>query len=142
MRISPTILGGPRPKTGRDAALDEVDNIAGQFTRFLDDYVDPLTTYGLHWLRKHAPEEVARVSLVQGDTGPVNFMFQGDRASSVIDWERGHWGDPMEDLGNICVRELFNPCGGLEGLFRLYEAESGIPYSRFAAQYGMPDSAS
>ena len=102
---------------------------------FLDGYVDPLTTYGLDWLRRFAPKEVARVSLVQGDTGPVNFMFQGDRVSAVIDWELGHWGDPMEDLGNIVVREMFNPCGGLEGLFRLYEQESGIPYSRFAAQY-------
>ena len=62
-------------------------------------------------------------------------MFQGDKVSSVIDWELGHYGDPMEDLGNICVRELFNPSGGLEGLFELYERESGIPYQRFPAQY-------
>ncbi len=139
-RLDPDALGlddvmGPRPKTARGAALDAVDMIAGQFKRFLDGYVDPLTTYGLGWLRRHAPAEVARVSLVQGDTGPVNFMFQGDRVSSVIDWELAHWGDPMEDLGNIAVREMFNPCGGLEGLFELYEQESGIPYSRFGAQY-------
>ena len=81
------------------------------------------------------PKEVARVSLVQGDTGPVNFMFQGDRVSSIIDWEIGHWGDPMEDLGNIVVREMWNPSGGLTGLFKLYEERSGVPYSRFAAQY-------
>jgi hypothetical protein len=62
-------------------------------------------------------------------------MFQRDHVSAVIDWELGHYGDPMEDLGNICVREFWNPCGGLEGLFRLYEAESGIPYDRFGAQY-------
>jgi len=80
-------------------------------------------------------EVLARVSLVQGDTGPVNFMSQGDRVSSVIDWEWGHWGDPMEDLGNICVREFWNPSGGLKGLFELYEQESGIPYTRSAAQY-------
>ncbi len=126
---------GERPKTAEAAALDEVDNIANQWGSFLDGYKDPLTTYGLDWLRRFAPKEVARVSLVQGDTGPVNFMFQGNRVSSVIDWELGHWGDPMEDLGNIVVREMFNPCGGLEGLFELYERESGIPYSRFAAQY-------
>jgi hypothetical protein len=41
----------------------------------------------------------------------------------------------MEDLGNICVREFWNPSGGLKGLFKLYEQESGIPYTRFAAQY-------
>ena len=86
-------------------------------------------------MRRFAPSEVARVSLVQGDTGPVNFMFQGNRVSAVIDWETGHYGDPMEDLGNICVREFWNPSGGLTGLFELYEAESGIPYDRFQAQY-------
>lgn len=125
----------PRPTTPEETALGEVDVICGQWAHFLKDYTDPLTVYGLDWLRRFVPTEVARVSLVQGDTGPVNFMFQGDRVSGVIDWELGHWGDPMEDLGNIVVREMWNPCGGLEGLFRLYEEESGIPYTRFAAQY-------
>jgi len=125
----------PRPTTAEATALGEVDTICRQWSHFLDGYNDPLTVYGLDWLRRFAPKEVARVSLVQGDTGPVNFMFQGDKVSSIIDWEIGHWGDPMEDLGNIVVREMWNPCGGLEGLFKLYEAESGIPYSRFGAQY-------
>ena len=72
---------------------------------------------------------------MQGDTGPVNFMFDGDRVSAIIDLEWAHLGDPLEDIGNICVREFWNPSGGLDGLFHLYEAESGIPYERFAAQY-------
>lgn len=126
---------GPRPTTPEECALGDVDAQLSQFRLFLSGYVDPLITYGVDWLRRHAPKTVARVALVQGDTGPVNFMFQGDRVSSVIDWEWGHWGDPMEDLGNICVREFWNPSGGLEGLFKLYEQESGIPYTRFAAQY-------
>jgi aminoglycoside phosphotransferase (APT) family kinase protein len=125
----------PRPQTAEETAIGEVDVIVGQWKHFLDGYTDPLTVYGIDWLRRFVPKEVARVSLVQGDTGPVNFMFQGDRVSSVIDWEIGHWGDPMEDLGNIVVREMWNPSGGLKGLFNLYEQESGVPYSRFAAQY-------
>ncbi|MBK7949947.1 MAG: phosphotransferase family protein [Deltaproteobacteria bacterium] len=124
-----------RPRNAREAALDEVDVIVNQWQGFLADYRDPLLSYSLDWLRRFAPEKVARISLIQGDTGPVNFMFQGDRVSSVIDWELGHWGDPMEDLGNIVVREFWNPSGGLTGLFELYARESGIPYDRFAAQY-------
>jgi len=124
-----------RPRNAREAALDEVDVIVNQWQGFLADYRDPLLSYSLDWLRRFAPEKVARISLIQGDTGPVNFMFQGDRVSSVVDWELGHWGDPMEDLGNIVVREFWNPSGGLTGLFDLYARESGIPYSRFAAQY-------
>ncbi|MEM7412002.1 MAG: phosphotransferase [Myxococcota bacterium] len=138
--LDPAALGlddvlGPLPTTPEQTALGAVDEIAGQWDRFLSRYDDPLTIYGLAWLRRFVPQEVARVSLVQGDTGPVNFMFQGSRVSAIIDWETGHWGDPMEDLGNICVREFYNPCGGLEGLFERWAAHTGFPYTRFAAQY-------
>ena len=123
------------PTTPAECALNEVDLIVSQWQRFIDRQLDPLTIYSLDWLRRYAPTTVARTSLIQGDTGPVNFMFQGDRVSAVIDWELGHFGDPLEDLGNIAVREFWNPSGGLSGLFDLYEAESGIAYDRFRAQY-------
>jgi aminoglycoside phosphotransferase (APT) family kinase protein len=125
----------PRPTTPRECALGELDLIVAMWQQFLASYTDPLITFSIDWLRTEVPEHVERVSLVQGDTGPVNFMFEGDRVSAVIDWEWGHYGDPMEDLGNICVREFWNPSGGLTGLFELYEQSSGIPYSRRSAQY-------
>jgi aminoglycoside phosphotransferase (APT) family kinase protein len=124
-----------RPTTPEQCALGELDLILGMWKDFLASYTDPLITFGLDWLRSNVPDHIERVSLVQGDTGPVNFMFDGDRVSSVIDWEWGHFGDPMEDLGNICVREFWNPSGGLTGMFDLYAKTSGIPYSRKAAQY-------
>jgi aminoglycoside phosphotransferase (APT) family kinase protein len=123
------------PSTAREAALNDVDLALATYDRFLASYCEPLITYAVDWLRRNAPTEMARLSLVQGDTGPVNFMFDGDRVSAMIDFEWGHYGDPLEDLGNVCVREFWNPSGGLEGLFHLYEEESGIPYSRFGAQY-------
>lgn len=128
-------LLGNKPSTSAECALDDVDRQLQQFEGFLSQHTDPLTSYAVQWLRRHAPEQVARISLVQGDTGPVNFMFEGDKVTVVVDWEWGHWGDPMEDLGNICVREFWNPSGGLKGLFQRYEQASGIPYNRFAAQY-------
>ncbi len=128
-------LLGEKPDTPARCALDDVDRQLMQFEKFLAHYRDPLITYGVQWLRRNAPQQVSRVSLVQGDTGPVNFLFQDDRVTAVVDWEWGHWGDPMEDLGNICVREFWNPSGGLKGLFERYERVSGIPYRRFAAQY-------
>jgi aminoglycoside phosphotransferase (APT) family kinase protein len=124
-----------RPTTAQECALGELDLILAMWKDFLASYTDPLITFGVEWLRANVPEPVSRVSLVQGDTGPVNFMFDGDRVSAVIDWEWGHYGDPMEDLGNICVREFWNPSGGLKGMFDLYARSSGIPYSRQAAQY-------
>lgn len=128
-------LLGPQPTNAAEAALGDLDAQLQQFAGFLAGYEDPLLTYGVDWLRRFVPQSVARVSLVQGDTGPVNFMFAGSRVTAVVDWEWGHWGDPMEDLGNICVREFWNPSGGLQGLFRRYQEQSGIPYTRAAAQY-------
>ena len=37
-------------------------------------------------------------SLVQGDTGPGNFLHDGRRVTAFLDFELGHLGDPMEDL--------------------------------------------
>ncbi len=123
------------PASAERAALGEVELVLERWKRFLRSYREPLLTYAVDWLRRHAPKRIERVSLVQGDTGPGNFLFEGERVSAVVDWEWGHLGDPLEDLGNLCVREFWNPCGGLAGLFRLYERESGIPYSRAAARY-------
>ncbi|MDP6978544.1 MAG: phosphotransferase [Myxococcota bacterium] len=125
----------PRPETPAACTLDELDRVLAQTGRPFEDCDDPLTVYGIDWLRRFAPEKVARVSLVQGDTGPVNFMFQDDRVSAVVDWELAHYGDPLENLGNIMVREFYNPAGGLDGLFESYERESGVTYDRFRARY-------
>ncbi len=134
--VEPLDLDGlSRPTTPAECALGEVDLILDRWKDFLAGYRDPLITLGVNWLRRHVPGTVARVSLLQGDTGPVNFLFDGDRVSAVIDWEWGHLGDPMEDLGNICVREFWNPSGGLRGLFRRYEELSGIPYDPAAVRY-------
>jgi len=125
----------PRPATAQECALGEVELILDRWRSFLTDYHDPLITFGLRWLRRHVPQSPARVSLLQGDTGPGNFLFEGDHVTAVIDWEWGHLGDPMEDLGNICVREFWNPSGGLSGLFTLYQDRSGIEYRRDAVRY-------
>jgi len=125
----------PRPVTAEQCALGEVDLIVQRWQAFLARYHDPLLTFGLRWLRQHVPGTPTRVSLLQGDTGPVNFLFEGNHVTAVIDWEWGHLGDPMEDLGNICVREFWNPSGGLAGLFTLYEKLSGIEYRRDAVRY-------
>ncbi len=129
------LTGMARPTTSAECALGEVDLILDRWKDFLAGYRDPLITFGVSWLRRNVPANLSRVSLVQGDTGPVNFLFDGDRVTAVIDWEWGHLGDPMEDLGNICVREFWNPSGGLSGLFKRYEELSGIPYDADAVRY-------
>ncbi len=112
-----------------------MDLVTQRWAGFLSEYHDPLITYGIDWLERFVPRSVPRVSLVQGDTGPANFLFEGNRVTSVIDWEWGHLGDPLEDLGNICVREFWNPSGGLSGLMQRYEQRSGLMVNLEAVRY-------
>lgn len=123
------------PANAYECALDEMDITLAHMAGFVSSYRDPLMTYGIDWLRRFAPKHIERISLLQGDTGPVNFMFDGDRVSALFDFEWGHLGDPMEDLGNICVREFWNPSGGLDGMMKLYEEKSGIKVDLDSVRY-------
>ncbi|WP_419928755.1 phosphotransferase family protein [Candidatus Poriferisocius sp.] len=125
----------PIPATSDECALGEIDFVE----QFLGGMVtDPLYTYSLQWIRNHVPERLDRVSLLQGDTGPANFMFHEGRVSAIVDWEWAHFGDPMEDFGNICTREFYcpsTPDEGLAPMFRRYEELSGFPVHLDSVRY-------
>ncbi|SFR89787.1 phosphotransferase family protein [Sphingomonas jatrophae] len=127
--------GLARPATPAECALNELDDLVERHADYLARRYDPLLRYGLAWLRRFAPDRVPRVSLVQGDTGPVNFMFQEDRVSAIFDWEWGHLGDPIEDLGNIATREFWNPSGGMAGLVDRYRAATGFAVDHDRVRY-------
>ena len=88
----------PRPLSVRDCALGEMDRVISRWKAFLATYRDPLITYGIDWLERYVPKSVSRVSLVQGDTGPVNFLFEDHRVTSVIDWELSGFGFCRNEL--------------------------------------------
>lgn len=125
----------PIPTTSAECALGEIDFVE----QFLDGMVtDPLYTYSLQWIRNHVPERLDRVCLLQGDTGPANFMFEDGEVSAIVDWEWAHFGDPMEDFGNICTREFFCPSTPDEGLgpiIRRYEELAGFPVHLDSVRY-------
>jgi len=49
----------------------------------------------------------------------------GDRVTHLVDWEISHFGDPMEDLAAICVRDMVTPFAHLPSLFAHYGEVSG-----------------
>ncbi len=70
--------------------------------------------------------------VVHGDFRLGNLLVDHDGLAAVLDWELAHLGDPVEDLGWLCVRAWrFGsalPAGGVttrEGLAEAYEAASG-----------------
>jgi aminoglycoside phosphotransferase (APT) family kinase protein len=118
----PALRGG-----GAIAELDfQIDGHRGHGT------IRPAYELAFQWLRQRAPAEVGRPVLVHGDFRNGNLMVGEDGLRAVLDWELAHLGDPMEDLGWMCVRSWrFGgrlPVGGFgtrEQMFEGYEAAGG-----------------
>lgn len=72
--------------------------------------------------------------LVHGDFRTGNLMIDPRGLVAALDWELAHLGDPMEDLGWLCVTswrfgEIDRPVGGFgerADLYRSYEQASGL----------------
>jgi aminoglycoside phosphotransferase (APT) family kinase protein len=95
--------------------------------RALGQAADPFFDFALDWLEANIPSEVSRYSLVHSDMGPGNFLYSGGAVTGIIDWEVAHFGDPMEDLAAISVRDMATPVGSLAQRLREYEQSCGIP---------------
>ncbi|MDO8391748.1 MAG: phosphotransferase family protein [Actinomycetota bacterium] len=85
------------------------------------------------WLQQHLPAPRPQV-LVHGDYRLGNLIVGDDGLRAVIDWELAHLGNPMEDLGYLCVKAwrfgATLPVGGVGSyhqLFEAYEAAGGGP---------------
>lgn len=95
--------------------------------------VRPVFEAAFQWLRRHAPATEAASVLVHGDFRNGNLIVDENGLSAVLDWELAHVGDPMEDLGWLCVNAWrFGrddlPVGGFgthAALFEGYAAEGG-----------------
>jgi aminoglycoside phosphotransferase (APT) family kinase protein len=93
----------------------------------LGDDIPPVFLFALAWLRRNVPTDSHRTSLVHSDLGPGNLLHRDGRIVALLDWEVAHWGDGMEDLAALSVRDMATPVGHLPTLYRHYEAASGDP---------------
>jgi aminoglycoside phosphotransferase (APT) family kinase protein len=84
----------------------------------------PLLDLAIWWLHANVPED-SRVSFLQGDTGPGQFMFADGHLTGLIDWELAHIGNPMLDLGVARMRNMLYPTGSLKEPIAHYEKVSG-----------------
>jgi aminoglycoside phosphotransferase (APT) family kinase protein len=90
------------PPPGRSPAEHEVDRWEGYYRSVV---VNPQPVYELafRWLRRNLPKE-SPCTLVHGDFRLGNLIVGPKGVRAVIDWDQAHIGDPMEDLGWVCVR--------------------------------------
>jgi aminoglycoside phosphotransferase (APT) family kinase protein len=91
----------------------------------------PAIELGLRWVAEHLPV-ASRTTVVHGDFRNGNLIVGPDGVRCVLDWELAHLGDPMLDLGWICVKTWrFGgalPVGGFghrDDLFAAYERAGG-----------------
>jgi aminoglycoside phosphotransferase (APT) family kinase protein len=70
---------------------------------------DPFLTACFLWLRTNNPQVDGLPSLVQGDTGPGNFLHDGATVTAILDFELAHIGDPMTDLAWVGTRNAQEP---------------------------------
>ncbi|HTB49969.1 MAG TPA: phosphotransferase family protein [Solirubrobacteraceae bacterium] len=92
------------------------------------------------WLAEHKPES-GPATIVHGDYRLGNTMFAAEppaRLVSVFDWEMATIGDPLADLGYLCMfwTEAYDPEGGLrEHLGKVTRAEGFSTRSELIARY-------
>ena len=97
------------------------------------DQPQPVFDLAFKWLENQKIFDYEEV-LVHGDYRFGNFIISEKKLESIIDWELAHIGNPMEDLGWLCVRswrfgnvnKRAAGLGDVDELIAGYEANSKI----------------
>ncbi|MGW6730163.1 phosphotransferase family protein [Nocardia sp. NPDC055029] len=83
------------------AVRDPLQELISTYRAF--DEPRPAIELGLRWLAEHSPKPRS-TALVHGDFRNGNLIVDQDGVRAVLDWELTHLGNPMEDLGWLCVK--------------------------------------
>jgi aminoglycoside phosphotransferase (APT) family kinase protein len=113
----------------RTIAEHQRDQVAGIRAVFeAHDRVRPLDALArltLDILQSRLPDDGGEPVLVQGDTGPGNFLYRDGKVSAIVDWELAHVGDPMDDIAWLSWRATQHGFPDFPERMREYEAASG-----------------
>lgn len=112
------------PKTPQECALLELAHYEEAYRAAAPEPM-PVVEALFSWLKRNVPAEVQRTSLVWGDVGIGNFIYEGDRIVALTDWEQAHLGDPMKDWASALWRGA-DSLLPREEMFAIYEEASGL----------------
>lgn len=122
---------GALPELPVQGAAEQIE----QYRSLLDVFGEPHPAFelGLRWLAEHDPPAPDAPTLVHGDFRNGNFVVGPDGIRAVLDWELSHLGDPVEDLGWLCVKSwrfgnaqhVVGGFGDLDDLLDAYAAAGG-----------------
>jgi aminoglycoside phosphotransferase (APT) family kinase protein len=138
----------PRGDGGAEVVLGaSIDHFFGNVVKYvLPDWPrQPMVRHVALWLKENVPScAESDLVLVHGDFRFGNWMFQGERMAAVLDWERASLGDPMQDLGFLCMplaRRRYPHLMGLllpiDELARRFEKATGVAVDLVRLHYYM-----
>ena len=136
-------IPAPHPALGFLKTMHARENIA-HCRAYLDTLsrAYPVLEWGLRWCEINAPER-EETTVIHRDYRTGNYLVHEGHLSGVLDWEFTAFGNPLEDLGWICVRywRFARPdleVGGIvpaEEFIPAYERASGRKVSRRDLDY-------
>jgi aminoglycoside phosphotransferase (APT) family kinase protein len=123
-RIHATDLGTLPPLVTRQAA-DQIANLRQSLDQL--GTPQPVFELALSWLDRRKPPPIAEPLLVHGDYRTGNYLVDETGVTAILDWEGAHLGDPVEDLGWLCVKSwrfgaIDKPAGGFGSRAELWAA--------------------
>jgi aminoglycoside phosphotransferase (APT) family kinase protein len=129
------------PTLARQTPADLIEQWRAAYRR--DIVRRPVFDLAFHELSASCPPPPSNARLVHGDFRNGNLMIGPEGVRAVLDWELAHIGDPMEDLGWLCVNSwrfgrIDKPVGGFgeyADLYAGYEAAGGPPVNRAMARW-------
>ncbi len=113
-------------KTPREHALERIRGIRWRGTA-PDGSMPPLLRLTADWLERNVPAYDGPVVVVQGDTGPGNFLYQDGHVTAIVDWELSHFGDPMDDIAWLTLRAVQDTFTHVPDRLAEYAELSGHP---------------
>lgn len=121
------------PALWQGGASVQLEQLRRQYAA--QDRQRPVFELALKWLDEHLPQPASRLRLVHGDFRNGNLIIDDEDVRAVLDWELAHLGDPVEDLGWLCVPswrfgEVDKPVGGfgtIDALIEGYQRAGGEP---------------
>lgn len=127
-RVDPARLELPdqHPGMGLRRLVEHEIDVWERIYRDAGGKSDPLVELALGWVRRNIPDADGPVVIVQGDTGPGNFLYEDGKVTAVLDLELGHLGDPHDDLAWVTTRAVQEPFTDIHDRFADYERASGM----------------
>jgi aminoglycoside phosphotransferase (APT) family kinase protein len=129
------------PALAHREAADHIESLRG----LLDTLGQPQPVFelALSWLDRRKPARTPAPVLVHGDYRTGNYLADETGVTAILDWEGAHLGDPVEDLGWLCVKSwrfgaIDKPAAGFgsrEELWDAYERASGRKVDRLRAHW-------